>query len=98
MEKKFYLKTFMGVTSGTLGGRDDGYPEQKMVLVNQEELSKDFGTKSKEVYFELRELSKDELEEIVLPTLERIKQEKVEKKKELISAQISKLQEELRNL
>lgn len=98
MEKKLYLKTFMSVTSGTLGGRDDGYPEQKMVLVNQEELSKNFGTTRKEVYFELRELSKDELEEIVLPTLERIKQEEVEKKKELISAQISKLQEELRNL
>lgn len=28
-----YLKTWMGVTSGSLGGRDDGYPERKSLII-----------------------------------------------------------------
>jgi len=37
-----YLKTWMGVTSGTLGGRDDGYPERKFRLFNDiDEMAKD---------------------------------------------------------
>ena len=30
--KERILKTWMGVTSGTLGGRSDGYPERKCSL------------------------------------------------------------------
>lgn len=29
-----YLKTWMGVVSGSLGGRDDGYPERKLMIVD----------------------------------------------------------------
>lgn len=28
-----YLKTWMGVTSGSMGGRGDGYPERKSIII-----------------------------------------------------------------
>ncbi len=33
-----YLVTWMGVVTGSLGGRDDGYPEEKMALVDPPDL------------------------------------------------------------
>ena len=29
-----YLKTWMGVVSGSMGGRDDGYPQRKFAVVD----------------------------------------------------------------
>lgn len=47
-----YLKTWMGVTSGTYMGRDDGYPERKCAVIETlDELVKTYDAKAE--YFRL---------------------------------------------
>ena len=47
-----YLKTWMGVVSGSMGGRDDGYPERKFALVDTlDELVRTYDKKAE--YFRL---------------------------------------------
>lgn len=45
-----YLVTWTGVTSGTAGGRDDGYPETKMALIPEDRLI-EFGGKYKVQFY-----------------------------------------------
>lgn len=50
-----YLKVWMGVTSGTFNGRDDGYPEKKLQLVDTlEQLASGFDPKAE--YFKLEKV------------------------------------------
>lgn len=94
-----YLKTYMGVTSGTLGGREDGFPEMKHVLYYDfNHLAKDYGKKKDEKYYKLTELNKTELENDVRNSLkEQIETVKELTKKEL-ERQIEDLQKQLKEL
>lgn len=89
----------MGVTSGSMAGRDDGYPEMKFRHYTQiDELAKDFGKQKEEKYYELTELSHDKLNELVVESLEKQKELAKNKKKEELQKQIEKLQQELKQL
>ncbi len=50
-----YIKTWMGVTTGSHLGRDDGYPERKFRLINTiDELVQSFDPKAE--YYKLEEV------------------------------------------
>jgi hypothetical protein len=52
MEKVKYMKTYTAFTSGSLGGRDDGYPYTKsMFFTNIRDLANDYGKRLNEVYY-----------------------------------------------
>lgn len=94
-----YLKTYMGVTSGSYAGRDDGYPEMKYVLYNSiDELARDFGKQRDEKYYSVSELDKNVFHDNVKKTLEKQKGKAKEQKKTDIESQIKSLQKELENL
>jgi molecular chaperone DnaK (HSP70) len=94
-----YMKTWMGVTSGTMAGRDDGYPEMKYRHYNSiDELAKDFGKQSQEKYYLLSELDKDVLLDDVKKSLEKQNEKAKEQKKSSIESQIEELQKQLKNL
>lgn len=68
-----YLKTYMGVITNSMGGRDDGYPEIKIRIYDSiEQLSKDYGKRPEEHHYELNEISPDILKE----KIKEIKSEK----------------------
>lgn len=75
------LVTWMGVTSGSLGGRDDGYPERKLSVIKADEAfkSKSALKRSSEEYFRLVRIPLEEVIEKV--KLEKINLENEEKKK-----------------
>ena len=98
MKNKKYLKVYTTLTSGTMAGRDDGYPEDKMGFVNEESMAKNYNSQRNERYFEVRELSKEEVQGIVKPTLERLEEKTREEKKQSIENKILKLQEQLKSL
>jgi hypothetical protein len=55
-----YLKTYMGVISGSMAGRDDGYPEEKRVYYNDlAKLIADHGKHPEEKYYVLTEMPED---------------------------------------
>ena len=57
-----FLKIYTGVITGSLAGRDDGYPCTKYVIYNNiEELSKNHGTKTDEKYYSLEEIDPKKL-------------------------------------
>ena len=59
-----YLKVWMGTVSGSPGGRDDGYPEQKTRVVDElEELVRTFDPKA--VYYRLEEIPSEDMEAVV---------------------------------
>jgi len=94
-----YLKTYMGVTSGSMAGRDDGYPEMKFRHYdNFEDLAKDFGKCKDEKYYYLTEINNEELEKEVADKLEEQRVKAVEKQKNYINSQIERLQEQLKHL
>lgn len=98
METK-YLKTWEGKTSGSFLGRDDGYPETKMVIYSSlKDISRDFGTRSCEVHYKLEEMDHEDLEESVEVYL--MNQHEIERKakKVEVEIEIKRLQRELRYL
>lgn len=94
-----YMKTWMGVTSGTMAGRDDGYPERKYRHYDSiDELARDFGKQKDEKYFELKPLRTEDLQNEIVKTLEKQKDIAKEKKKRSIENQIEQLQKQLKDL
>lgn len=94
-----YLKTWMGVISGSMAGRNDGYPEQKRrVYDNIEDLARDFGTKNDEKYYKLTEVDAKTLESEVIEALNKQKDIAKENKAKHIEDEITKLQKELKTL
>lgn len=80
-----FLKTWQGVTSGTLGGRDDGYPEIKYrVYDSVEQLARDYGTSRDEKYFILTPVDADEIEHKVKQAKEanRVRNEELQRRKD----------------
>lgn len=94
MGKKIHiLKTWMGVTSGTLGGRDDGYPELKMQIITDPlTLTGGFGKQPQEKYYTLTETD-------VSATVERVREERREedakKQREKDEAEFERLRNKL---
>lgn len=78
-----FLKMYTSVITGSIAGRDDGYPCTKYEVYNNiEELSKDYGTKSNEKYYNLEEIDPEKLaNEVTL-----IKKELEEKRKQEVIA------------
>jgi len=79
-----FLKTYSGFTSGTLGGRNDGYLETKYVTYDSfEKLVENYGSKSNECYYSLTPIDEDNLNNAVLLALEKEKEKekKVSKNK-----------------
>ena len=59
-----YLKVWEGAVSGSLGGRDDGYPETKTQVINNiEELISSYDGDA--TYFKLREIPLKDIKSIV---------------------------------
>lgn len=60
-----YLKVWEGAVSGSLGGRDDGYPETKAELINSiEELVSSFDRGA--TYFKLREIPMEDIKALIM--------------------------------
>jgi hypothetical protein len=93
------MKTWMGVTSGTYMGRDDGYPEKKYRHYDSiEELAKDFGEHSDEEYFELTEVHPADMRVLVKETLEKQNEKRKEDKKAKIEKQIEEMNKQFKDL
>jgi hypothetical protein len=96
---RLILKTYMGVTTGTPMGRDDGYPEKKTVLYGDfDSVSSGYGTKKQEEYFLLIPIETERIEFEVHEYKAEQKELAKEKKRRALQVQIDKLQEELDNL
>ena len=78
-----FLKVYTDVITGSMAGRNDGYPCTKYVVYdNIEQLSKNHGTKADEKYYNLEEIDPENLaNEVAL-----IKKELEEKRKQEVIA------------
>lgn len=87
------LKVYTGVITNSLAGRDDGYPCTEYVLYdNIEQLSKSYGTKTDEKYYNLEEIDPKKLaNEVGL-----IKEELEVRRKQEVLAEKEKLYEILK--
>ena len=57
-----FLKTYTGVITNSLAGRDDGYPCTKYEVYSSiEQLSKNYDTKADEKYYSLEEIDLEKL-------------------------------------
>jgi hypothetical protein len=91
-----YLKTYTTYTTGTLGGRDDGYPyTAKQTFDNMEELAKAHGTKRDEKYFIIKEVEQEAFLEEIYKIKEEIAKKKEEEERERKMKQLRQLQKEL---
>jgi len=78
-----FLKVYTDVITGSMAGRNDGYPCTKYVVYNNiEQLAKNYGTKADEKYYNLEEIDLEKLaNEVAL-----IKKELEEKRKQEVIA------------
>lgn len=94
-----YLKTWMGFTSGSYAGRDDGYPQEKSrTFTDLDELARSFGSEKNERYFKVEEVNIVDLKNEVAESLRKQKEVARLKKKVELEDKIYALQEELRKL
>lgn len=74
-----YLKTYTEITSGTMAGRDDGYPYTELrLLKDMNEVAKYHGTKRDEKYFVVEAVNEKEFETELQIAKEQIEEEKKE--------------------
>ena len=90
-----YLKQYMGVTSGTMGGRDDGYPEVKHRVFHSIEDLADAPTVEDEEIFICEPVNGGEIMRLI--TDARHREEKKKKDKDLQDKEelFNKLKKEL---
>lgn len=94
-----YLKIWMGTTSGSYHGRDDGYPERKSRIYSSiGELAKQHGTQSNENYYKLEEVDYDEMEDLIEKTLEEENNVAKIVKRDRLEQEIRMKEKELREL
>lgn len=94
MEK--YLKTYTSITSGTIGGREDGYPyTQTQLHENIEVLAKNYGTKEDEKYYILEAVNEEEFEQKIQEIKERLEKEEKEEKRKTKLNELERLKTEL---
>lgn len=92
-----YVKTYEGVVTGSLGGREDVYPETKYVHYNSiESLAKDFGTKRGERYYKVEELNYREVEKQAKETLKALEEKDKQKQKEELLKEKKRIEEQLK--
>lgn len=94
---KKYLKSYTAITTGSMAGRDDGYPYTAyQVLDSIEDVARYHGKRSDEQYFEIHAVDETEF----LKAIEKAKDEINEKnrmaERERKQQEILRLQEELR--
>ena len=94
-----YLKTYEGLTSGTHMGRDDGYPETKVVTYTSiEGLENGYAKQKKEQYYMLVPMDDAKLaEELKIARLKQEEHAKI-KRRENILEEIERLEHELGKL
>jgi hypothetical protein len=94
-----YLKTYEGVTSGTHMGRDDGYPETKVVTyTNIEDLEKGYAKQKKEQYYILVPMDDAKLaEELKDARLKKEQHAKIKRREDILE-EIERLEHELGKL
>lgn len=93
---KKYLKSYTAITSGTMAGRDDGYPYTVYQVYNDiEEVAKYHGTKREEQYFEIHAVNEEEFAKEIKQAKERIEEKKKEKERAKKLKQLEQLKAEL---
>lgn len=93
------LKVYTGITSGTLGGRDDGHPVTKYKLYNSvDDLVNVYNIHHNEQYFELKEIPMDKMVSLVRSSLQIKERNERKSKRQEIENQIAELQGELEEL
>jgi hypothetical protein len=93
---KKYLKSFTAITSGTMAGRDDGYPYTDYHVYNSiEDVAKYHGTRRDEQYFEIHAVNEEEFEKEIQLTKERIQEKKNEEERAKKVKQLEELKVEL---
>lgn len=91
-----YLKSYTAITSGTMAGRDDGYPyTAHQVYNNIEEVAKYHGTKRDEQYFEIHAVNEEAFQKEVQLAKERIETKKKEEERDKKLKELAKLKAEL---
>lgn len=90
-----YLKTWTGLTTGTLAGRDDGHPITKYKFFNSfDDLLKTHGSDPDEKYFKLVDIQNEVEKEIYKDS----KEIELAKKKRRLQMEIDKVITELESL
>jgi hypothetical protein len=93
---KKFLKTYTAITTGSMAGRDDGYPYTALQLLNDmDSVAKSHGTEKDERYYEVHAVNEVEFEKELQLTKERIKEVEKEKERAKKQAQLEKLKKEL---
>ncbi|PLS19533.1 hypothetical protein CVD28_03705 [Bacillus sp. M6-12] len=91
-----YLKSYTAITSGTMAGRDDGYPYTAYQVYNDiEEVAKFHGTRRDEQYFEIHAVNEEEFQKEIQLAKERIEAKKQEEERAKKQKQLEKLKAEL---
>lgn len=77
-----YLKTWMGVVTGSMAGRYDGYPEEKHEFHDSiSSLARSVGQHSGETIYEIREVDRSKLMDAINKEREsQRREEKLQKK------------------
>lgn len=93
---KKYLKSFTAITSGTMAGRDDGYPYTDYQVYNSiEEVAKYHGKKRDEKYYEIDAVNEEEFHKEIEKTKEKIEKKKQEAEREAKMKEFERLKQEL---
>lgn len=98
MKKQKYLKTWMGVTTGTYMRSGDGYPERKMKILDEDAIVRNFGTKEDEHYYKVEEVEAEEFEKMILAKKEELLAKKKQERKAKLLEEIAKLEKEISEL
>lgn len=90
-----YLKTWTGVVTGSMAGRDDGYPITKQAMYDSiEDLTRNYKKDKDEKYYKLVDME-EEIEELAKTALkEEAEMERLKNKRKL-EIEIKKMQDEL---
>lgn len=93
---KGYLKSFTAITSGTMAGREDGYPYTDYHVYNNiEEVAKYHGTRRDEKYYEIHAVNEEEFQKEIQQAKEQIEAKKQAEERAKKMKELKKLKEEL---
>lgn len=91
-----YLKTYTAITSGTMAGRDDGYPYTALQLLkNMNEVAKYHGTRNNEQYYVVEAVDEKEFEQELQKAKEQIAEEKKKAERDKKLKEFERLKAEL---
>lgn len=91
-----YLKTYTAITSGTMAGRDNGYPYTAFQLMNDmKQVAECHGTKRDEKYYVIEAVDEMEFETELQKMKEQITEEKIKKEHAQKMEELARLKAEL---